>query len=233
MNSKSHASGLGRLQQAASIVLVAVLTACAATPLPTEMPEGLELVPGTELDTVYLRPGVDFGAYTEFGVEPCEVSFRKNWLRDQNTNRIDLTNRVTQQDVDRIRDALAAECDRYFREVMQQSTRYRLVESFDDGEAVLVVRPAIVNLDVAAPELRGAARTDQYTTSAGEMTLLLEVDDGTTGQLLARVSDRQRDPDFGRLEWANAVTNRSDAARILRRWMGQLREGFERLEQLQ
>ena len=212
---------------AASIALGTLLAACASQ-APQISHDGLELQPGTQLDQVYLKPGVSLAGYNEVGVEPCTVAFRKNWLRDQNTNRIDLTRRVTQEDVDKIKDSLAEHCDKFFREALLEEPAYTIAESFDDGESVLVLRPSIINLDINAPDTMSPGISRTYTTSAGAATLSLEMADATTGEVLVRVIDKRRDFDTGRLEWTNSVTNRADADRALRYWAGQLRKGLDR-----
>jgi hypothetical protein len=140
---------------------------------------------------------------------------------------MDLGSRVTQKDVDRIKDKLSQECGNYFRQALEQAPPYKLVERFSDGEQVLVVRPAIINLDIAAPDTRSTGVQRTYTTEAGEMTLLLELFDGTTGEILVRVIDRQRGRDSGYMQWSNSVTNQADAERILGRWAKQLRKGLD------
>ena len=206
---------------------IALVAACASTSTPEETYDGLVRVPEARFGDVYQLPGADLSGYRALGLAPCEVAFRKNWLRDQNSASMDLGSRLTQQDVDSIRDALAAECDRYFREALLQAPAYDLVETFDNGEAVLVLRPSIINLDINAPDTMSPGRSRSYTTSAGEMTLSLEAVDGTTGQVLVRVVDRRRGSDSGRMEWTNGVTNRAEADRILRRWAKQLRSGLD------
>lgn len=211
-----------------------LLTACASgtsgsasSSVPSQSFDGLELMPDTRFAEVYMRPGADLSAYDTFGITPCQVAFRKNWMRDQNTSRMDLSSRVTQQDVDRIKDSLGAECEKFFREALEQAPPYTLVEQFENGEHVLVLRPSIVNLDISAPDVRSAGRERSYTTQSGQMTLVLELLDGTTGEIQVRIIDRRRSRDTGHMQWSNSVTNRADADRILRRWAGQLREGLD------
>lgn len=205
-------------------------TTSSQTQLPTETADGLQLQQQSNAGAVYVRPGVDFTEYQKVGLAPCQVSFRKNWMRDQNQDRLGLDNRVTQRDMDRIISGLSEECDKFFREALLQDPPYDLVESFQQGEPVLVIVPAIVNLDVTAPDLRTAGRSYSFAASAGEMTLVLDVIDGTTRQSLAQVADRQQDPDFGgTIQWTNSVTNRSDADRILKAWSSRLREGLDRV----
>jgi len=117
--------GLKQILQALLLLAVAALTsACSTGPAaPTESYDGLVLVPDTRLGVVYKRPGADLTGYDSYGLMACEVAFRKNWQRDQNSSRIDLGSRVTQKDVDRIKDKLGEECGKYFREALEQGHR--------------------------------------------------------------------------------------------------------------
>jgi len=205
-----------------------LMSACVTSP-PATSYDGLTLVPDTAFGEVYRRPGVDLASYGALGLEGCSVAFRNNWLRDQNSSRMDLSSRITQKDVDRIKDALSAACDKHFRAALEQAPPYQLVDSFDGGEAVLVLRPAIINLDISAPDKLTPGITRTYTTDAGEMTLLLEGLDGTTGEILFRVVDRRRAGDTVRMQWTNSVTNQANANRILKRWAGQLRKGLDQV----
>ncbi len=212
---------------AMGIVAIALVTGC-TSPAPQETHDGLVLQPDTKFQEVYVLPGADLSSYTAFGLADCSVAFRKNWLRDQNNSRMDLSRRVTQEDVDKIKDSLGEECTRFFRESLQEAPPYNLVDEFDNGEAVLILRPAIINLNINAPDTMSPGINRTYTTSTGEMTLSLELFDGTTGQALARIVDRRRAPDMGRLQWTNGVTNKAEANRTLKRWADNLREGLDR-----
>ena len=206
---------------------LAFLTACATTDAPATSPEGLVLQPDTKAGAIYLKPGASLKGYQVFGVTDCEVAFRKNWLRDQNSNRLDLSDRVTQEDVDRIKDALSEQCESAFRAALQEAPPYTVVDEFENGEQVLVLRPSIVNLDIAAPDTMSTGISRSYTTSAGEMTLILEMLDATTGELLVRVIDKKKGLESGRMQWTNSVTNRADADRALNSWAKQLRSALD------
>lgn len=205
----------------------ALLVAGCTTPPPAETHDGLVLQPDMKADSVYVRPGVSLAGYSEYGLQSCDVAFRKNWMRDQNTSRLDLSDQVTQKDVDRIREALSAECDKFFREALLEDPAYNIVDSFDEGERVLVLHPSIINLDVTAPDLRSPGMQRTYTANAGEMTLFLELYDGTTGEILVRVQDRQQARDNMRIQYTNSITNRFEADRILKEWGSRLRRGLD------
>lgn len=206
------------------------LSACSTTSdMPAKSYDGLELLPDTKFRSVYMRPGARFDGFEAYGLANCQVAFRKDWLRNQNNSRASLSSRVTEKDVVRIKDALSIECDKYLKASLQAAPSYNLVDSFADGENVLVLRPAIVNLDINAPDIKSASRGRVYTTSAGEMTLLLELVDGPTGEVLARIVDRRQTLDSSRMQWSNSVTNSAEAKRILSRWAEQLRKGLDEI----
>ena len=208
--------------------IITTLCACASNKPPTTTHDGLVLDQSVTAAEVYKRPGASLAGYDEYGLTPCKVAFKKNWMRDQNQSRLDLNNRVTQKEVDRIKDRLSTECDKHFRAALEQAPAYKLVESFSEGEKVLILEPAIINLDIAAPDVMSPGMSRTYTTSAGEMTLLLEVIDATTHEVLFRVVDRKRARDTAWLQWTNSVTNQSDADRALRHWAGKLREALDK-----
>lgn len=216
----------GTILKASCLCVAVFLGACANQPPPVSE-DGLVLVPSQGSATIYRRPGAELKGYTEFGLGACSVSFKRNWLRDQNSRTLDLSNRVTQKDVDRIKDTLAGQCDTYLREALLEDPAYTLVDAFADGEAVLIIRPAITNLDVAAPDIQGTGIQRSYTTSAGEMTLNLELIDATTGEVLVRAYDRKRDPDTNFMQWTNSITNQAEANRILKDWASRLRAGLD------
>jgi hypothetical protein len=91
------------------------------------------------------------------------------------------------------------------------------------------VSPAIINLYITAPDKMSAGISRTYTTNAGEMTLDMEVHDSITGELLARVVDKQRALDTGRMQWTTSVSNAADAQRAVDVWAKQLRDGLDRV----
>lgn len=176
--------------------------------------DGLELVDGTKLDAVYRLPGADFTQYERVAILECAVAFRKNWQRDQNRNRRG-TARIKQEDMDRIKAALSDEFLKIFSEELEKGG-YAVVDT--GGEDVLLLRPAIINLDVTAPDIMEPGRTRTFAASAGQMTLYMEVFDSVTSAILGRAVDGQSAWSAGRVQISNRVTNKAEADRILRRW---------------
>lgn len=208
------------------------LTACASGDVSRESTlthDGLRRVAGQDFAEVYLRPGADLAHYQHLSLSQCEVSFRKNWLRDQQRDSRTLTSRVRQEDADRIRQRIASACDEHFRAALERAPAHDLVDAAPNGEDVLILRPSIVNLDIHAPDVQGAVSTRSFTTSAGEMTLNLELVDALTGEVQGRVVDRRRGVEQSQLQWTSSVTNRAEFERILRRWADLLRDSVDRV----
>ena len=208
-----------------SLTLMTLLAAAAPaaddSSLPEQSPEGLVLQKGKVAQVVYVRPGVDFSKYQRFAILDCPVAFRKNWQRDQEESG----QRITQKDMDAIKAGLSAQFIKVFTDELQNKGGYTIVNT--GAEDVLVLRPAIMDLDVTAPDTMTAGRGFTLAGSAGAMTLYLEIYDSVTSQILARAIDRQQDTGMGGIGWANRVTNTADADRILRRWASALRERLD------
>lgn len=198
-------------------LLAAPFLPALAADLPATTPEGLVLRPGKQAKAVYVRPGVDFSQYKRIAILECPVAFRKDWQRDQASSG----RRVTQKEMDEIRAGLSAEFLAIFTEELQDKGGYQLVTT--GGEDVLVLRPAILDLDVTAPDTLEAGRNFTLSESAGAMTLYLELYDSVTNQILARAIDRETSRGMGRIQWQSRVANKAEADRILRRWASALR----------
>ena len=102
---------------------------------------------------------------------------------------------------------------------------YELV--LETGDDVLLIRPAIIGLDVVSPDTSASNTSHAYSETAGEMTLHMELYDSVSGDILAKALDRQEDRQTGYFEWKNGVTNRAAANRILQVWANVLKEGLD------
>jgi hypothetical protein len=196
---------------------VASAIPAAENALPETTPDGLVLQQGRVARVLYVRPGVDFSRYKRIAILDCPVSFRKNWAMDQASEG----NRVSSQEIERIKAGLSAEFLKVFTEELQKNGGYEIVTT--GGEDVLVLRPAIIDLDVTAPDNMTAGRDYTFVSSAGAMTLYLELFDSVSSQIIARAIDRESDTGNGGFQWQTRVTNIADADRILRRWASALR----------
>ena len=203
------------------VTLATMLLATAGTAiakqeeLPQITEDGLHRVADSKMAIVYAEPGADLAQYERIQLMDAYVAFKKNWARDQRSKSADRLS-VTSNDVEKIKTDLAKEFQEVFRKTLEDGG-YEIVD--ESGEDVLLVRPAIINLDVNAPDTMSAGRSRSYTSTAGEMTLYIEIYDSITGDLLAKALDRKADTARqGYYTWTNSVTNKTAAKRILQGW---------------
>jgi len=187
-------------------------TAWAKDQLPEVSKDGLHLLKHTKVRVAYAKPGVTLDQYTKVKILDCFVQFKKNYERDYNLNEVGLDGRVTDKDIAAIKQRLAAEFKKVFTKALTKAGH----EVVDDvGPDTLLLRPAIINLDVTAPDTMRSGFSTTVVRSAGQMTLYMELYDSASSELLARVID----PQAGRIGGvANRVTNTAAADQILRHW---------------
>lgn len=183
-------------------------------------PDGLNLTTNTKSRIVYTADGAELDKYTKVMIVECAVAFKKNWQRDYNRDVVDLSGKVRDSDVTRIKEKLSAEFKKVFTEVMTESDHEVVTEAASD---VLILRPAIINLVVNAPDLRTTGMTRTYVADPGQMTLYLELYDSVSSAKLAVIMDAK---DAGRMAptmgVSNRVTNIRDADLILKSWATEL-----------
>jgi hypothetical protein len=177
--------------------------------------EGMQKVEWKAFDEGYQTPGVDFRSYTKVMIDPTEAAFRKNWQRDYNKVHLDIENRVTDEDAQKIlaeaRDGLAEA----FKQAAQKAG-YQVVTA--PGPDVLRLKPSLTDLDVHAPDIKVSAQKHTFAEDAGSARLVLEIRDSSSGALLAGGVDKR---DIGQqtfLERRSSVSNRADFSRAFRRW---------------
>ena len=219
---------MNKLISAASATLLLLTVGCASTsePHPSTTPDGLELVRSEKHSAVYMKPDAQLDVYEKFGVVPCQVAFRKNWQRDYNSAHRSSTQQVKQRDMDRIKTELGEECTTFFTNALSEEPAYELVSEWQQGEEVLLVFPNIVNLDITSPDLNSPSMTRSYSASAGSMTLYLELIDAETSEVLVRAYDSKADPETF-VNYANRITNRQAADRMLKDWATRLRAAMD------
>jgi hypothetical protein len=209
MNYFSPVAGLMAL---VFLALAMTSTGWAKDKLPEVSKDGLHLLKHTKVRIAYAKPGASLDQYTKVKILDCFVQFKKNYERDYNLNEVGLEGRVTDKDIATIKTRLAAE----FKKVFTKELTKHGHEVVDDvGPEVLLLRPAIINLNVTAPDTMRAGFSTTVVASAGQMTLYMELYDSAKSELLARVIDPQAGRESG---IANRVSNTMEADQILRHW---------------
>ena len=207
--------------------LAATLGGCQSTrPSPIEDAStqlGLVRVKTSAVDAAYKRPDASLGGYSKLLLRPIDIQFAKNWDPGNSGSAL---YQMHEPDREKIKSELADVFVDVFKKEMEKGG-YPLVDTA--GPDVLEMRAAIVNLYINAPDVSMdvPGRTKVYTADAGEMTLVMELHDSVTGQLLASAYDQRAGDGSGMWQWTNSVSNTAEARRIISSWATALRKAFD------
>lgn len=191
--------------------------------------DGLVEVKPKRLDAAFLLPGADFRPYTKLMIDPVEVAFQKDWAKNYNRDAATLSQRLTQEDIDRISKAARDNFTEVFTEAYKKAG-LEIVTA--PGPDVLRVRPGVINLYITAPDTMTSGRSRTFTTESGQATLFLEVRDSTSGALLGRALDERATRNTGRVQISNSVTNLSDFRVLFKQWADISIKGFQELREM-
>jgi hypothetical protein len=191
--------------------------------------DGLTRMKAKRMDAVFLLPGADFTGYRGVTIEPVEVALKENWQRDINRSRRGTSRRVTDEQVQKMREEVAEALPQIFAKEFEKQG-WTVAPAA--GPNILTLRSAVINIDVAAPDTPSAGRVNSYTFDAGSATLALEVRDSQTRQLLGRAVDARTTPgSSATMEWTTSVSNRSDFKALFNEWARIIVNGLEDLKE--
>ena len=207
------------------VLCAATLAGCASTRSagPDEW-DGLVRQTGTRLGAVFVRPDAEIVGYRSVMIDPVEVSFARNW--EPNRGGRSQLSRLDAGDMAAMQAGGAALFRETFRAELERGG-YQLVEVA--GPDTLRVTAAIVDLYINAPDTMSAGRSRTYTANAGRMTLVAELRDSMTGELLARAVDARSARSGGTWQVTNRVTNTADARRAMGIWATALRQALDEM----
>jgi hypothetical protein len=210
----------------AAALACTLLSGCQTTrPSPIDelsLHEGLQRVDHKAVDAVFRRPDAKMSVYSKLLLRPITVQFAKNWKPESSGSAL---YRMHEPDREKIRTELAELFADVFRKELEKGG-YPLVA--EPAQDVVEIQAAIVNLYITAPDVSmdTAGRSRVYTSDAGQMTLIMQLHDSVTGQLLARAYDH-RDGGADMWQWSNSVTNTAEARRIIGSWAVALRKALD------
>lgn len=200
----------------ATCAVVCLLGAAALPAVAAKPPaswDGLTRVASKRFDSVYILPAADFRAYTKVMLDPTEVAYQKDWVRDYNRTVISLSDRLSQAEADKILVNVRKGFEEIFREA-HAGAGYEIVS--EPGPDVLRVRTAVLNLYASAPK-EPSGRGRVFSEEAGSATLVIELRDSQSGALLGRAVDARLAGDTGPY-MRTSVSNRYDFKALFRDW---------------
>jgi hypothetical protein len=209
----------GGVTSVAVLVLAGALAGCAASRGPEEVtPDGLVRVPSRSAGGVYRAPGAPFIQYKRFIVEPLTVDFGRKWRKHHPE--------VSNREVRRMREEAARMFLDEFADVLVEEGGYEMADA--PGEDVLLLAPAVTELDVPAP-VNDQVETHSFSPRRPSMTLTGELRDAATGTLVGRIIVIEPGERYGLSEVrpANRVTNAHELRLVFAKWVRMLREALD------
>ncbi|BFM12587.1 hypothetical protein R50072_27400 [Simiduia litorea] len=157
------------------------------------------------MDVQYVRPGVDFSAYTQVVLHPLDLSKAKvvppAWAEDKSPKVWNLEGRDVAAVQALYHDAIKTE--------VEKDARFKVVP---------FTGPGILEVEVKITSLTPFAAKDEkvMTRGSGEITVQVEMIDGATGDLLAIIAGDQQVGE--KFQQASIDTDRANVAGLFKVW---------------
>ena len=186
--------------------------------------DGLRLQTGNS-GVVYTIPGLDLTPYNKLILLTPEINFERSWRMDINSER--RMNTISGSDM---REMIETG-QRLFVEVFStelEKAGYQLVDEPDDD--VLLVRPSILDVYLNAPDPDRDPWMRVYAESAGDATLVLELYDSVSRDIMVRAIDRKTEIGYDGSGWAmprSQTTNIADARLAFQSWARMFIRGLQ------
>ncbi len=185
--------------------------------------DGLHVVDNSVFREAWADPDIEFSRYNK--IMPGGAFFEYRAVKKtSNTTMARSSTREFYIDED-ARERLKEEVSAIFNEELARSTRFTVVD--EPGPDVLIIRGGLHDIvSFVPPEPIG--RGEIWLSSVGEITLLLEVVDSLSGEVIARAVERRAaQRGGGTAIRANTVTTWAELRRLARRWATTLRDGLD------
>lgn len=209
-----------------AVTLAALLAGCETTSsVPSTTEDGLVRIKSKRAEVVYVQPGASLDGYNKIMLLEPQISFRKNWQSEWN-----MDNPMRRVSDKYMTDAVATGKRLLLEEFSDALERKDFVLVDQPGDGVLMVKPAIIDLDIYAPDPDNTAGmwAKTYSDGSGRATLYLELFDSSSQQLLVRIMDTKDNRGDG-YTWRvqrNRATNMADARMAFSAWGTDLANGL-------
>ncbi|MEO1201426.1 MAG: DUF3313 family protein [Pseudomonadota bacterium] len=201
-------------------MLAIALGACATPPaggVPESlMAEGLESVSARRFDSVQVRPDTDFSPYNAVMLAEPIIEYS-----DPDPARQEVP-------LDQTRKAEFADyiAELFSSELASMVSPELVTES---GPGVIELAVSLVDITATVPPRSAgpAGRVSIALRAVGDVTLVIDLSDSESGELLARVVDRKAVDGVAIAKQGELVTRWEDVEAIAKRWARLTRQGLE------
>lgn len=184
--------------------------------------DGLVQVKRAGFRNVWVKPDVDVSIYSKILPGPAQFHYRDVPRRSAAQARSSSASEFAIEESSRA--LLEETMAEVFREEITQSEHFTLVE--EPGRDVVRIWGGLHDIvSRVPPEQTG--RGSVYLREVGQATLVLQIEDSMSGEVLARVVDR-RAAEAAFPQRSSVVTSRAEVRRLARTWARLLRSGLDK-----
>jgi hypothetical protein len=219
----------------ACLTPVFLVVAGCATPEPTIQTgpnaettfDGLVRIDNARFAGAWIDPEIDVTRYTKIIPGGAEFQFRA--VRQVSASTARNTNQREFWISDANRQRLIDLVSEVFTEELQNSEHFTLVE--EPGPDTLIVNGALHDIVSNVPP-QDVGRSEVWIRTVGEATLVLELRDSLSNEVIYRAVERRRIENAGQqMTRAHTATTWAEVRRWARRWAVRLREGLDSVHQ--
>lgn len=168
---------------------------------------------------VWIKPGASLASYSNIVTVDAGI----HYTRPPRSSRDEFP--ISEKQLENLRGGLRQAIE----EELTRGGRFTLVE--ERGPEVLALRVALIDVFLAQPR-ESTVRDQSYGSDAGSATLVVELFDSQSLEILARIADR-RLAERDSASWRNdAITNRQAAKHLFQDWARRLAEALESTQSL-
>ncbi len=187
--------------------------------------DGLHVIDNSAFKQAWADPDIDFSRYTK--IMPGGAFFEYRAVKKTSSN-----SRASMSDTefwisDENRAKLEEEVSNVFDVELAKSTRFTITDT--PGPDTLIIVGGLHDVMSRVPPER-VGRSDVYLSDIGAATLILQVSDSMSGEVIARAVERSAaGGQSGMAMRSSPAQTWAEVRRLARRWATKLVEGLDRL----
>lgn len=221
------------MKKVIAIAAAALVVGCASEPTVQSGPDaettfdGLVRIDNSRFSAAWIDPEIDLTQYTKIMPGGAEFQFRNVQKTSRTTARRSNENEFWISESQRER--LVEVVSEIFDEELQRSEHFTMVD--EPGQDTLIIVGALHDIVSRIPPAQ-VGRGEIWLSSLGEGTLVIELADSLSGEVIYRAVDRRAIENVGsQMIRANSASTWGEVRRWARRWATRLREGLDSIHE--
>jgi hypothetical protein len=193
--------------------------------------DGLHRIKKSVMDEAYVKPDIDLSGYTKIMIDPVAVSYKRKPPPPAASMRASGSRSnfaLTEQQMEQ----LTLLFHEAFVEAMTKNSTWEVTET--SGPDVLRIEAELIDLVVKVPTRPSTSQTHYFVSEIGEVTLVAELRDSQSREVLARVADRSliKTAGSGDFAYTTGVSARADVRRLFDAWANLIRNGLDQVREI-